>query len=91
MRRVDADDLIVRLQALYVSAVCIGGDHESAQYILKAVEEVAKAPTISDEELRREAEWNYNKGFKEGYTTALDVVKETMRELIEEAGDDHEE
>ena len=81
MRRVDADALIVRLQALYVSAVCIGGDHESAQYILKAVEEVAKAPTISDEELRKEAEWNYNKGYEAGVKATVEDIRAHMKEL----------
>lgn len=81
MRRVDADNLIVRLQALYVSAVCIGGDSENGKYILKAIEEVAKAPTISDEELAWEANMNYNKGYDAGFKQAISEVKDKMKEL----------
>ena len=90
MRRVDADALIVRLQALYVSAVCIGGDYESAQYILKAVEEVAKAPTISDEELRKEAEWNYNKGYEAGAMYVVERITNHMKNLGIGGEDDHD-
>ena len=81
MRRVDADELIVRLQALYVSVVCIGGDSENGKYILKAIEEVAKAPTITDEDLRREAEWNYEKGYEAGVKATVEDIRAYMKEL----------
>ena len=88
MRRIDADELIVRLQAAYVCKAGIGGDSETAEGILIAIQAVVDAPTVSDEELRREAEWNYDKGFKEGYATAIDIVRETMADLIEEKNDE---
>lgn len=90
MRRVDADELIVRLQERYVSAVNIGGDYDSAQYFLDAIEEVTKAPTITDEDLRKEAEWNYNKGFETGYKEALIGVRDYMKKLGIGGEDDHE-